>query len=134
MGISAHFSPTNRRSVWRLRRDLNPRPLPWQGSALTNWATEPNKWWTFTDLNRGPIGYEPTALTNWAKGPLGRGEETRTPGPMVPNHVRYQLRHTPTRPNLLTYLSYYNLQHLSTTFLFFSIIFLFFQISNFCLD
>ena len=27
----------------------------------------------------------------------GRGEETRTPGPMVPNHVRYQLRYTPSQ-------------------------------------
>ena len=26
---------------------------------------------------------------------IGRGEETRTPDPMVPNHVRYQLRYTP---------------------------------------
>ena len=64
-------------------------------------------WWAFTDSNRGPIGYEPTALTCWAKGPddvrwevkfcftFGRGEETRTPDPMVPNHVRYQLRYTP---------------------------------------
>ena len=26
---------------WRNRRDSNSRPLPWQGSALTNWATIP---------------------------------------------------------------------------------------------
>ena len=26
---------------------------------------------------------------------IGRGGGTRTPGPMVPNHVRYQLRYTP---------------------------------------
>ena len=51
------------------------------------------EWWTLKDSNLGPIGYEPIALTNWANGPraiFGRGEETRTPGPMVPNHVRYQ--------------------------------------------
>jgi hypothetical protein len=26
---------------------------------------------------------------------IGRGEKTRTSGPMHPMHVRYQLRHTP---------------------------------------
>ena len=29
---------------------------------------------------------------------FGRGRETRTPDPMVPNHVRYQLRYTPIDP------------------------------------
>ena len=52
----------------RPRRDSNSRPPPWQGGALTNWATGPNKW-TFGDSNPGPIGYEPIALTSWAKGP-----------------------------------------------------------------
>ena len=70
---------------WRSGRDLNSRPLAWQASALTNWATRPNKfckmqnsgkshgvfyWWTFRDSNPGQTGYEPGALTNWAKGPL----------------------------------------------------------------
>ena len=32
---------------WRLRRDLNPRPLPWQGSVLTNWTTQ-SYWATVT--------------------------------------------------------------------------------------
>ena len=54
-------------------RDSNPRPPPWQGGALTNWATGPKYWflkkWTFRDSNPGPIGYEPIALTSWAKGP-----------------------------------------------------------------
>ena len=27
---------------WRLRRGSNPRPLAWQASTLTNWATEPH--------------------------------------------------------------------------------------------
>ncbi len=62
-------------------------------------------WWAFTDLNRGPTGYEPVALTNWAKGPCcGRSEGTRTPGPMIPNHVRYQLRYTPTSTSLFYYI------------------------------
>ena len=52
----------------RPRRDSNSRPPPWQGDALTNWATGPDKW-TFGDSNPGPIGYEPIALTSWAKGP-----------------------------------------------------------------
>ena len=52
----------------RPRRDSNSRPPPWQGGALTNWATGPDKW-TFGDSNPGPIGYEPIALTSWAKGP-----------------------------------------------------------------
>ena len=55
-------------SKQRPRRDSNSRPPPWQGGALTNWATGPDKW-TFGDSNPGPIGYEPIALTNWAKGP-----------------------------------------------------------------
>ena len=29
-------------------------------------------WWALRDLNPGPIGYEPTALTNWAKGPCAK--------------------------------------------------------------
>ena len=32
------------RSFWRLRPDLNGRPLAWQASVLTNWTTEPYKW------------------------------------------------------------------------------------------
>ena len=28
--------------ILRFGRDSNPRPLPWQGSILTNWTTEPN--------------------------------------------------------------------------------------------
>ena len=27
--------------TWRTGRDSNPRPLPWQGSILTNWTTDP---------------------------------------------------------------------------------------------
>ena len=27
--------------VWRLGRDSNSRPPPWQGGVLTNWTTEP---------------------------------------------------------------------------------------------
>ena len=57
----------------RPERGSNPRPPPWQGGALTNWATGPciifRFEWTFRDSNPGPIGYEPIALTNWAKGP-----------------------------------------------------------------
>ena len=90
------------RQNWRSGWGSNPRPLAWQASVLTNWTTEPYSilfwyWWVFRDSNPGPTGYEPVALTNWAKDPKidGRGEETRTPGPMVPNHVRYQLRYTP---------------------------------------
>ena len=84
----------NQKRNWRPGWDSNPRPPPWQGGVLTNWTTKP-KWWAFTDLNRGPTGYEPVALTNWAKRPqtviiFGRGEETRTPGPLIPNQVRYQ--------------------------------------------
>ena len=66
------------RHKWRSGRDLNSRPLAWQASALTNWATRPQSfargktgvWWTFRDSNPGQTGYEPGALTNWAKGPL----------------------------------------------------------------
>ena len=31
------------RAIWRLRPDLNRRPLEWQSSILTNWTTEPNE-------------------------------------------------------------------------------------------
>ena len=33
--------PAELRSHKRPRRDSNPRPPPWQGGALTNWATRP---------------------------------------------------------------------------------------------
>ncbi len=86
---------------WRPGRGSNPRPPAWQAGVLTNCTTGPNIlfciWWAFRDLNPGPIGYEPTALTTelkarlcWQRTVSGRGEEIRTPDPMVPNHVRYQ--------------------------------------------
>ena len=31
---------------WRLGWGSNPRPLAWQASALTNWATKPNRYMT----------------------------------------------------------------------------------------
>ena len=36
--LAIHFT-------WREWWDLNPRPLPWQGSALTSWATPANEGW-----------------------------------------------------------------------------------------
>ena len=58
----------------------------------------------------------------------GRGEETRTPDPMVPNHVRYQLRYTPLTHDALLY--YNNLEKKSTDFKwffkFFSCFFIFY--------
>ena len=111
-----------RQIYWRPGRGSNPRPLAWQASVLTSWTTEPKIlnvgilkwfWWALTDLNRGPTGYEPVALTNWAKGPknskqlvkYGRGEETRTPGPMDPNHVRYQTALHPDRHRFPSWLT-----------------------------
>ena len=36
-----------RSHIKRPRRDSNPWPPPWQGGALTNWATRPSKGYTF---------------------------------------------------------------------------------------
>ena len=53
---------------------------------------------------------------------FGRGEETRTPGPMVPNHVRYQLRYTPKHNRQVLYYTIFI--KLSTIFVNFLISFL----------
>lgn len=64
--ISQPFSVVNTfcKSSWRVRWDSNPRPLPWQGNALTNWATH---------ALVGNTGFEPMTSrvsggcsTNWA--------------------------------------------------------------------
>ena len=114
---------------WRPGRDSNPRPPAWQAGVLTICTTGPNikfcVWWAFRDLNPGPIGYEPTALTNWAKGPttfltqlIGRGEEIRTPDPMVPNHVRYQAALHPD-----VFISLFILQYFEMSVNFFNVVF-----------
>ena len=121
------------RHIWRPGRGSNPRPLAWQASALTSWATgpycflveeggfEPPKSET-TDLQSAPFGHSGTLpkmhknCTFGASGRnrtadteifslllyrlsyrgksikliYGRGGETRTPDPAVPNRVRYQ--------------------------------------------
>ena len=75
--------------------ESNPRPPPWQGGALTSWATGPNIQikWTFRDLNPGPIGYEPIALTNWAKGPFKAVDRTWTGNLLITNQLLCQLSH-----------------------------------------
>ena len=94
----------------RPRRDSNSRPPPWQGGALTNWATGPRHlasvlWtltckWTFGDSNPGPTGYEPVALTNWAKGPNNdcsrrnkADDRTWTDNLLITNQLLCQLSH-----------------------------------------
>ena len=78
--------------LWWATRDLNLRPLPYQRSALTNWASRPyvrkssriNSWWSRPDLrliypiwwryrdsNPGPPACKAGALANWAISPLG---------------------------------------------------------------
>ena len=95
----------------------NRRPPPWQGGALTSWATGPlfglyssqsalvRKEWTFGDSNPGPTGYEPVALTNWAKGPnyiisnivycctVKADDRTRTDNLLITNQLLCQLSH-----------------------------------------
>lgn len=43
----------------RFRRDSNPRSLPWQGSAITNFATEPDD-----TLNTSSVDILENLLTN----------------------------------------------------------------------
>ena len=99
------FSSFLSHKKWRPRWDSNPRPPPWQGGALTNWATGPKYLkWTFGDSNPGPTGYEPVALTNWAKGPntlLGStfkkaDDRTRTDNLLITNQLLCQLSHIGT--------------------------------------
>ena len=47
---------------WRLRRGSNPRPLAWQASTLTNWATEPHLWWKQQGSNLWPSACKADAL------------------------------------------------------------------------
>ena len=51
-------------------------------------------WWHRRDLNSRPVEYESTALTNWATVPYGLSDRTRTCDPLIPNQARYQLRYT----------------------------------------
>ena len=38
----SHFGNNASPEAWRSGWDSNPRPLPWQGSVLTNWTTRPH--------------------------------------------------------------------------------------------
>ncbi len=40
------------KTIWRERRDSNPRPPPWQGGALTSWATPPHLWQSDGSINK----------------------------------------------------------------------------------
>ena len=99
-------NPLSGNKKWRPGWGSNPRPLAWQASVLTSWTTRPYIFFDFltfggpsrTRTLDQPVMSRPLWPTELkARTSLrGRGEETRTPDPMVPNHVRYQLRYTPS--------------------------------------
>ena len=53
--------PTELQRRWRSGWDSNPRPLPWQGSVLTNWTTRPI-WWELQGSNLWPSACKADAL------------------------------------------------------------------------
>ena len=78
--------------------------FPWSGKS----------WWPMGESN--PRYRRERAMSwpldQWAISCThGRGDRTWTCGPMVPNHVRYHLRYTPTR--LLYYIKNKNINQLS---------------------
>ena len=102
--------------IWRPGRGSNPRPLAWQASALTSWATRPYCLIEFIFEYVGGPSRTRTADQSVMSRPLwptelkahvcllGRGEETRTPDPMVPNHVRYQTALHPANTMLIYHI------------------------------
>ena len=70
----------------RLRWDLNPRPPPWQGGALTSWATKPVShfiscwrvvWVTISSpswIRTTNLRVNSSLLCHWAKDPLRSGD------------------------------------------------------------
>ena len=92
----SHPPPKGR---WLGRRDSNPRvreskslALPLGDTPMVTGVIQ-KKWGGISDSNRWPPVPQTGALTNWAIPTIfldGRGGGTRTPGPMVPNQVRYQ--------------------------------------------
>ncbi len=116
------FSPLLYLLSYRSKTLATRKGLEPSTSSVTGWRTNQLYyraknilfciWWAFRDLNPGPIGYEPTALTTELKARhclqrtiSGRGEEIRTPDPMVPNHVRYQTALHPDVFHQLVYLT-----------------------------
>ena len=56
-----------RSQLKRPGRDSNPRPPPWQGGALTNWATRPKYHSYLLNLSKmDPQGLEPWTDRLWA--------------------------------------------------------------------
>ena len=66
----SYFSPFYSHEKWRLGWGSNPRPLAWQASALTNWATKPFfemwkfyfLWWKVQGSNLWPSACKADAL------------------------------------------------------------------------
>ena len=75
------------------------------------------KWWAFRDLNPGPIGYEPTALTDWAKGPswcLVGVKRLELPTPWSQTTCATKLRYTPTCRILISINSLFRIRYFLT--------------------
>ena len=79
---------------WRPAWGSNPRPLAWQASALTNWASRPYIWWGQQDSNLWPPACKAGALTSWAIPPFAVTEHSRTFQTAAQQHdLLYTFRH-----------------------------------------